>query len=166
MYVLRRHPITFIPKILLFLVLLSVPFLLFFIFREAFSEILENPIASTTLILGASAYTLGIILFFYTIFTTFYLDVSIVTNDRIVDIQQHGLFSRVSSEMDLFRIQDVTAEVKGVFATFFDYGTVYVQTASNHAPLIMNDISHPNHIRDSLIELSHEDRKYHNIQAE
>ena len=38
----------------------------------------------------------------------------IITNDRILDIEQHGLFARTVSELRLHRVQDVTAEIKAL----------------------------------------------------
>ncbi|MBP9695193.1 MAG: PH domain-containing protein [Candidatus Magasanikbacteria bacterium] len=98
-------------------------------------------------------------------FTTFYLDVSVITNDRIVDIEQLGLFANSTGELDLFRIQDVTSEVKGIFATLFDYGTVFITTASNNSNIILHNIHHPNNIRNALIRLAEEDRKYHQVNT-
>lgn len=160
-HVLRRHPVTFVPKIIFFLILLAAPPTLFFPLQATFPLLLDSPVALPLLTLGASAYLISILLFFYTAFTTFYLDVAIVTNDRIVDIEQFGLFSRTTAELDLYHIQDVTSEVHGVFPSFFDYGTITITTASNSAHLVFHDVRRPNTIRNDIIRLSEEDRKYH-----
>jgi hypothetical protein len=67
--------------------------------------------------------------------------------------------------LDLFRLQDVTADVHGVFATFLNYGTVMATTASANMNIVFRNIPDPNRIRNELIRLSHEDRKYHNVPA-
>ena len=59
-----------------------------------------------------------------------------MTNDRIVDIEQHGLFSRTISEVDLFRIQDVTVDIHGIIATLLNYGNLTVKTASDNIHII------------------------------
>ena len=100
-------------------------------------------------------------LFFFVRFIDYYLDLWIITNDRIVDIEQHNLFSRSVTELDLFRIQDVTADMHGFFATIFNYGNVLVKTASSNTHIIFYNVSQPNRIREHLIHLSEEDRKYH-----
>ena len=84
-----------------------------------------------------------------------------MTNDRIVEMEQLGLFSRTISELELFRIQDVTSEVKGLFPSMFHYGNVLVKTASENSHIIFFNIRNPEKIREELIKLSHEDRKYH-----
>jgi len=98
---------------------------------------------------------------FFTQFIDYYLDLWVVTNDRIIDIEQFGLFSRITSELDLFRIQDVSSDITGLFSTMFNYGDVIVKTASNNQSIIFRNVSDPNTIRENLIKLSHEDRKYH-----
>jgi membrane protein YdbS with pleckstrin-like domain len=164
-YVLRRHPITFVPKIIVFLILFFAPFALYSPLQTTFPNLLSGPVSFPLIVLFISIYLLTILLFFYTMFTTFYLDVSVITNDRIVDIEQLGLFANSTGELDLFRIQDVTSEVKGIFATLFDYGTVFITTASNNSNIILHNIHHPNNIRNALIRLAEEDRKYHQVNT-
>ncbi len=160
-YVLRHHWITFVPTIFMFLVLLSVPFLLRLLFHSLFPTLFNGPILHPLTILAVSIYYLSIYLFFFAQFIEFYLDLTIVSNDRVIDVEQRGLFSRTISELDLFRIQDVTSDIHGVFPTLLNYGDVTIKTASTNVNLIAHAIPHPNKIREDLIQLSHEDRKYH-----
>lgn len=160
-YVLRRHPITFIPILVVFIILLLVPVALGFLATTLFPEIVASPTYGTLLILLASAYTIAIFVFFFAQFIDFYLDIWIVTNDRIIDVEQFGLFARTISELDLFRIQDVTTDVHGFFATIFKFGVVTIKTASSNKNIVFKNIPDPNTIRENLIRLSHEDRKYH-----
>ena len=166
MYLLRRHPFTFIPRVLFFFVLLALPMVLLILMNVLFPVLFTHQIYFPLIVLGGSAYLLFTLLFFYTEFTDYYLDIWIITNDRIIDMEQFGLFSKTVSEIDLFRIQDVTTDVHGIFATFFNYGTVTITTASTNTNLVFRNISDPNKIRNELIRLSHEDRKYHQAQLE
>ena len=160
-YVLRRHAFTFIPKIILFIVLALVPVLVHFMIDTLFPRLfLHDAVFAIGVLLG-SLYYLSILLFFYTQFIVFYLDMWVVTNDRVVDVEQFGLFSRTISELDLFRIQDVTTDVHGLFATLLKYGNVAVKTASSNVHINFKDVPNPNKVREDLIRLSHEDRKYH-----
>lgn len=165
-YLLRRHPITFLPYFLIFLLIMVVPIVVYLLINNIYPEILD-PMTSRILFpiatLSASIYYLGACLFFYFQFIEFYLDIWIVTNDRIVDINQKGLFSRTISEMDLYRIQDVTVIVHGFFPSLFKYGNVQVKTASQNVGIIFKNVPRPNEIREALIQLSDEDRKHHNV---
>lgn len=53
----------------------------------------------------------------------------LITNENVVDMDQHGLFNRVISTLRLSRVQDVTVEVKGPMQTIFKYGTINIETA-------------------------------------
>ncbi|MDD2758464.1 MAG: PH domain-containing protein [Patescibacteria group bacterium] len=161
LYRLRRHPFTFIPAILLLLVLLALPLGLYWMLTVNFTAWLASPIGLTILILFASIYYLSVILYFFTYFITFYLDVLIVTNDRLVDVDQNSLFSRVVAEVDLFQIQDATSEIKGIFPTMFNYGNVLIQTAGTVPKFSLHNIPRPHDIRQMLLDLSAEDKKYH-----
>ncbi|MFA7245040.1 MAG: PH domain-containing protein [Candidatus Magasanikbacteria bacterium] len=160
-FLLRRHALTFLPIVLLFLLLLLIPVALYFMLNNLFPEILAGEKTHATFILFSSAYYLSTYSFFYGRFIDFYLDMWVVTNDRIVDIEQHGLFHREITELDLYRIQDATATVKGFFATIFQYGDVNVKTASSNTNIIFRNVHRPNHVREQLIKLADEDRKYH-----
>lgn len=163
-YSLRRHPITFLPTVLLLLVLISLPIALYFLFNALYPGILTADFTRTLLVLAGSIYYLSILLFFYTRFIEFYLDLWIITNDRLVDVEQHGLFARSISELDLFQIQDITSEIHGMFATFLNYGTLFIKTASDNTNIIAYDIHRPNIIREDLIRLAEEDRKHHHVE--
>ena len=160
-YVLRRHPLTFIPIAALFLVLLLVPPALYFLIQNIFPELLNGPVLYPTAVFIASVYYLSTYLFFYSHFIDYYLDLWIVTNDRIIDIEQFGLFHRSVTELDLFRIQDVTTHVLGFFPTVFHYGDVVITTASQNANIVFRNVPQPDHIRQELIRLADGDRRYH-----
>lgn len=163
-YKLHRHPITFIPVIALFLLLILVPIVVYLLINSLFPTLLEGPVLFPITVLVGSVYCLSIYLLFFAMFIDYYLDIWVVTSDRIIDIEQFGLFSRSISELDLFRIQDVTTEVHGVFPTLFHYGNVNVKTASPNVNIIFRNIPNPNKVREDLIRLADEDRKWHYSQ--
>ncbi|PLX28304.1 hypothetical protein C0581_02845 [Candidatus Parcubacteria bacterium] len=166
LFVLHRHPITFVPILFLFLVLMLVPIAVYLLIENIFPSILSGSILYPLAVLLGSVYYLSIYLFFYVQFIDFYLDMWIVTNDRIVDIEQHNLFHRVITELDLYRIQDVTAQVQGIFSTLFKYGNVTVKTASTTSNIVFKNVPNPNFIREQLIKLADEDRKFHYSQEQ
>lgn len=164
-YVLRRHPITFIPQLLIFIASLVVPILVYLMISNIYPALFDNEALYAAGALAGSIYLLSALLFGYGSFIDFYLDVWIVTNDRVVDIEQFGLFSRTISELDLFRIQDVTTDTHGMFATIFKYGDVTLKTASTNMSIVFKSIPNPNQIRMALLELAHDDFKYHRGQV-
>jgi hypothetical protein len=85
----------------------------------------------------------------------------IVTNDRLIDINQDNLFSRRISEMDLHQVEDITSEVRGFFPSLFNYGTLTIQNASAIVKFTIPDVKNPNQLRESILELAEKDRTYH-----
>ncbi len=160
-YFLHRHPITFLPKLVLFLLIMAMPVGVYFLINNLYPGIFLEPIILSLSVLGASIFYLGIYLFIYAQFVEFYLDSWVVTNDRIIDINQLGLFAKSVSEMDLYRIQDVTVDVKGFFRTILNYGNVIIKTASGNSHLIFFNVPNPNEIGQALIQLAEHDRKFH-----
>lgn len=154
----RRHAITFVPQILLFAVMIAIPPVMLGIVFEGNISI-ANPLLHAAGVLLLGMYYLGINLFFVGQFVDYYLDITIVTNDRIIDIEQKGIFGRQISELDLARIQDVNSEVKGIIPSMFNYGLVEIQTAGDEANFEFHDAHDPHGIRARIIELSALDRK-------
>ena len=158
----RRHLITFIPTLLFFIAVALVPVGLFFLIQNIFPFFLTSTIIYPLLILLASLFYLSVLLFFYTSFIEFYLDLHIITNDRMVDVEQITLFARKIVEVDLYQIQDVSSEIKGFFATIFKYGTVQVQTAGSIPKFTMQNIPDPHGLRRLILDLAAQDKKIHN----
>ncbi len=161
LYIVRKHFITFVPTILLFMALAAVPVAVYFLLNAVFPLMLEKTLWRVVGILLSSVYYLSIILFFYSYFISYYLDVAIITNDRMVDIEQATLFSRTVAEVDLYQIQDATSEVKGFVRSLFNYGDVVAQTAGPVPKFILNSVPDPHRIRQMLLDMASADKKYH-----
>lgn len=162
---LRRHPLTFLPQIFLLLALTTVPVFLYYFFLKNFSWLLTGQITYPALLILGIIYYLSIWLFFYTNFVDYYLDMWVITNDRLIDIRQEALFSRTIAELDLYKIQDITSEVKGIFPTIFNYGKIYIQTAGEQERFTLINVPDPHNLRKKIADLSEEDRKYHIKQS-
>lgn len=160
-YVLRRHWFTFVMEVIFMVLLFFVPIVVWYLISSIYPGFFNAESWRILGILGGSIYYLATLMFLFTHFIDFYLDVWIVTNDRIIDMEQFGLFSRTISELDLFQIQDATTEVDGFLATMFNYGDVIIKTASNNSSIVFRKVPDPNMVRRRLIELSHDDRQYH-----
>jgi hypothetical protein len=159
--VVRRDKIVFLPKIFLFLILLLIPWLFYFFLEETEPGFFEGPLIKPTGILALSAFYLFNLVLFLTNFVDYFLDVWIVTNERIVDIRQEGLFARTVAETRFYWVQDVTAESKGFLPTIFGYGNVYVQTAAETGRFVFSDVPEPYKIAQKIMELVEADRPYH-----
>ena len=114
-----------------------------------------------------SSFFLFTWMLFFIIWIDYYFDVWIVTNERIVNIEQKGLFSRGVSELELENIQDITVEVKGIIPTFLNYGNLYVQTAAEKERFIFRNVPNPYAIKDLVMNLqkSYERKEAHKLGA-
>ena len=101
------------------------------------------------------AYLLGVWIWGFMMWTDYYLDITVITNKRIIDMEQRGLFSRETSTMRYEAIQDVTTDIKGVLHTLLNYGNLYIQTAATTKEFILDDIYNPNLAKEIIVrELS------------
>jgi hypothetical protein len=162
--IMRRDLFILFKKIIGFLFLIILPLLFFYFIILSQPELMRGEVSYPVIILCTSAYYLFIWLFFFFSFIDYYLDVWIITSERIINIEQKGFFSRVISEQKLFRIQDVTSEVNGLFPTIMNYGDVFVQTAGTKVRFKFREVPNPNNVRDTIIKLV--ERKKREARAE
>ncbi|MCH7492253.1 PH domain-containing protein [Patescibacteria group bacterium] len=110
--------------------------------------------------------TLGIIIFFVTLLVGFFLSARalvvysfntfIITEQRIIDVDQKGLFDRTVSETTYDKIQDVSTRVKGLMQTALHFGSVIIQTAGTQANIELHGVKDPEMIQQSIIEIQRE----------
>lgn len=153
-FFLRSHWFTLLPVILGFLVILVLPFAVWYGVNIGNPEFFATPGYAALYVLGASMFFLYAWLFLFQNFIDYFLDIWIITTHRVIDIEQHGLFGRTTSELLLDRVQDVSSEVKGFIHTIFDYGNVHVQTAGERERFVFEKVPHPVHVSKRILELA------------
>lgn len=163
--IVRRDPITFIPYILVFVILMVMPVGVYWLINNMFPLLFQGDAAYVGAVLFASAYYLCLYLFFYSYFVAFYLDMWIVTNDRLIDVRQISLFGRSIAELDLYQIQDASSETTGFFASIFKYGDITLQTAGSVPKFILYDTPEPHELRQLILDLAAEDKRFHTNQV-
>jgi hypothetical protein len=65
-----------------------------------------------------------------TSWTSYYLDLWILTDRRIIVIDQVTYFNRKVSNFRLERLQDINVSIRGLIPTLLNYGIIRAQTAS------------------------------------
>ena len=85
-------------------------------------------------------------------YLNWYQDRFIVTNQRIIDIDQRGLTRRRVAEVELDRIQHVAHAVVGVFPTMLNFGTIIIQAAGGHE-LELRQVSEPAGVQEEITQL-------------
>jgi uncharacterized membrane protein YdbT with pleckstrin-like domain len=153
-FFLRSHLAILSPILFAFLIVLTLPVGVWYWITTRMSEFFDHPGYLPLYVLGASIFFLYAWLFLFQSFIDYYLDIYIITTHRIIDIEQHGLFGRTTSELLLDRIQDVSSEVKGFTHTVLDYGNVEVQTAGEQEHFVFVNVPHPTHVAKRILELA------------
>lgn len=143
---LRKHPITNIRW-------LTVAFFMFILpsFFSLFSPFDALP----------NGYQLVISLVWYLITSAFILEqflswffqVNLVTDERIIEVDFANLVYREMTDANLNQIQDVTVEVSGVLRTFFTYGDVIIQTAAQVPKITFEAVPNPDLVARVLRDL-------------
>jgi len=106
-------------------------------------------------------YQISAIFFWYLITFMFsfekllswYFDFYLITNKRIVDISFNNLLNRHFAQTDISMIQDVSSSVKGVLATFFNFGDLLIQTAAEINQINFEKVPNPQKIIRLIKEL-------------
>lgn len=76
--------------------------------------------------------------------------VLLVTNHRLIDIDQTGLFERMVSEASYDQVQDVSFSVKGMRQTLLGFGNVAVHLAGTQTNLEVHDTRHPGEVHELI----------------
>ncbi len=138
--VFRKHPVVmrrgFVAAMLV-LLLGSVPSLF-------------NPTYSTYFIGMGIALGVSVIVMFPS-WLSWHFSVFIVTDQRLIQITQKGLFNRSVIDMRLNQIQMVNYQVAGIQETLLGFGTIMMQTYVGD--LVIHEIHHPAAIQKKLLEI-------------
>jgi hypothetical protein len=86
----------------------------------------ETPV----IVFGLCAWLLLSTMAAATSWTHYYLDLWVITDRRIIVIEQMNFFSRKVSNFRLERLQDIKVTISGIIPTLLNYGTIRAQTAS------------------------------------
>ncbi len=98
-------------------------------------------------------YLLISLLALFLILILYYLNIHIITDIRVVDIDQIGLFAHRISELHIDKIEDVTSDTNGIFGTIFNYGEVFVQTAATIERFQFDNVPNPAGIEKLILDL-------------
>lgn len=129
----RKHWLVIIPHTLWLLMLVAVPLAIFW-FRANydFSEFI-SPVAYRVISgLAIVAITYFLHMCFLRFFN-FYLQTFIITNYRVVQLDQTLYFVRNRDSIDLREIQDIEIHQKGIMPTICNYGELIITLSSAHA---------------------------------
>ena len=136
-FVFRRHMMTARKGILFFIIMTVIGILpmvmwpgdvrMFWIFLICFG-------------IGVLAALYAYILWYFSIY--------IVTNQRIRQISQRGIFKKTVVDLGLDKVQSISMSIPGPIAGIMGYGTILIQTGVGD--LVISQVSHPKKIHNKL----------------
>ncbi|MBI3397612.1 hypothetical protein HY045_04005 [Candidatus Woesebacteria bacterium] len=133
---LRRHPITNIPWILIAAIMLVAPFIL-----TNFPLLSFLPIRFQ--LVGILLWYLLLLAYVFESFLDWYFNVNIITDQRVIDVDFVNLIYREMTDADLEKIQDSTVILGGVTRAIFNFGSLLIQTAGEIPEIEFTDIPNP-----------------------
>lgn len=82
---------------------------------------------------------------------SWYYSVFIVTDQRLIQITQKGLFHRSVVDLNLTQIQMVNYQIAGLQETLLGFGTIMMQTYVGD--LVIHDVHHPAKIQKKMLNI-------------
>lgn len=149
---LRRHPVTQLGWILVVLLLAVVPAL--FVEIDLLGFLPPNYQAAATI--GWYLVLLG---FSLQSFLSWFYNVYIVTDERVIDVDFYNLLYKNISSAKIDNIEDITSTTQGILASMFNYGTVKIQTAGTVTEFDFEDVPQPARVAAFLNEMLLEEER-------
>lgn len=93
------------------------------------------------------------------IFFRTYFDYSqsvfVITNQRIISVDQDGFWKRKITETEIDKIQDASSETSGVLRTMFKFGDLVIRTAgvSQGSEIRVKNIANPYQIQQRIVSI-------------
>jgi hypothetical protein len=148
---LRQHPITNLRWILLTIIMVFAPII---VNQYPIFDFLPGNY-QFIVILGWYLITLSFVL---ENFLTWYFNVYIITDERIIDVDFYNLIYKDISQAEADKIQDVSYQMGGVIRTIFNYGDVFIQTAAEKPNFEFLAVPKPDKVVKVLQDLIQEEK--------
>ncbi|MBC7943077.1 PH domain-containing protein [Candidatus Saccharibacteria bacterium] len=98
-------------------------------------------------LLPVGGLIVGLLLFFYH-FILWYFTIYIVTDQRIRQVTQRGLFGKDVVELRLSKIQNISYNIPGFTGEVFKFGTIVIQTFVGD--LVIHQVEYPDKTYNKL----------------
>lgn len=158
--VVRRHYLVIVPIITTLMLIALAPLIFYLLIVSDFVSLDQNikmiieDFFMKWKTFGYSLWLLLLWIIFFIEWTDYYLDLWVITDRRIIDVEQKGFFRREVTSFRYEQIQDITVETRGLIETLFKFGTLHIQTAGHNREIIIRDAHYPEEARTLILRLS------------
>ena len=132
---LRSHPFTQIGWFL--------SSILFFIILFIFNFFLPNFLNFGQIFIINLFYFIIICSYIWFNILNWYFNVGIVTNKRVIDVDFYAVLYKEITNAQLGKIEDTTVKSGGYLESFFDFGSIFIQTAGSEENVEFLNVPHP-----------------------
>lgn len=133
----------------------------YILYPPGLRSVLLLVIGATIMLFLPKFYLVALVLFLFTgiyfsyAFYSYKESVLIITDQRLLSVEQKGFFRRKISEADLFKILDISSESTGFTKTMLKYGDLIIRTsgAQEKGDIIIKNISNPYYYQQEVTRL-------------
>jgi hypothetical protein len=148
---LRRHGVTNVPWILSTVFFFIIPPLFFL--TAPLANINLSVVPASFLFSTAAFYYLVVLGYAFGNFVSWFYNVGIVTQKRIMDLDSTNILSHNSATANANEIVDVKFTQQGFFQSTFNYGDIHIQTEAIHANFEFMAAPNPTEVADIISDL-------------
>jgi len=142
LYVFRKHPVVMRKGLvvgMLLILLSTIP-------------VAIKPTLGFGWFFGGIGIGMVVALFFFApSWISWYYSIFILTDQRMIQITQKGLFNKAVVDMQLSQIQMVNYQIAGLQETMLGFGTLVMQTYMGD--LVIHDVHHPAKTQKKILEV-------------
>lgn len=143
---LRQHPIVMMPWFIVAVFMFTLPSIFSFFPPYAALPVTYQFVMTLIWYLFVFGFSLSK-------FMSWFFNIYIVTDERVVDVDFVNILFRKISIAKIDEIQDVNITASGAFETFFGYGNVFIQTAAEVSEFDFLAIPKPDQVGKILNQL-------------
>lgn len=154
---LRAHPITNLPWIILSLLVFSLPFVV-----PPLSPLVGfnfSALPPTYQIILTIIDYLVVLLIVFEGFLYWYFNVNIISSKRIIDIDFSSVILKNIDLAPLRNVEEADSAEGGLFGTIFNFGHVSIQTAGAQVAILMKNVPSPAVVADFILDLADKQKK-------
>lgn len=149
----RKHWFILFTETVAVILLAIAPLILFEVLSQtSLAEKINLPENNLLELFAYLIWLLASVIIFFVFWTDYYLDIWLVTNQRVIAIEQKGIFSRATVSFRFDKIQDLTVEINGIIPTLLNFGTIHVHTAGQNPDLSLKGAGQPEQVKQAIYQ--------------
>ncbi len=153
-YIARRHKVAFFIETIFLIIAALLPYLAYLHGLNFWLFDIFTPSVTNIFFLLLSLYGIWLTLLwviFFIAWSDYYLDIWIITDGRVIDVKQKGVFHREINTFRLDKITDMILVEKNWLGKIFNYGDIHVTLAGQVHKFIIAEVPEPEKVKEQVI---------------